>query len=606
MKWSVGSKLAAGFFSVILVLVVLAMVTAYANSKLGNRVEVLYQRGIIGTEALGRAAALLHQSRGRTFLHVATTDPNEKRQAEDAVSEFQGQFLEELDRAQQLMPAADPRRARIDGIRERFLGFSRIRDDRVYAASNAGDTQRALEVMVTQYGPQFMETSEALRSVIADNVSVNQGVFEDTEATLTEASLVTLFGSLLATLVAAIAAWMTSRSISTRLRELAGAARRVSQGDLRERADVVGGDEIADVGRALNEMTAALSTKIEGEQAAAEQQAEERQKLAKAVEGYARFVDRVARGELTADVLPAGEGDIAELGHNLDAMGKALRTMTLRIHEAVGGLSSASAEILTTAQEHGASANESASAVAQTVAAVDQVQQSASAVAEAARQVAAASRQSVEVSSAGKEAVDNTVRTMSDVRHEVDAIAARILALSEQVQAVGQIINSVNELAEQSNLLALNASIEAARAGEEGRGFAVVAQEIRGLADQSRQATAEVRSILGDIQKSTSEAVLATEQGSSAVGRAAEAAQATGSRIDQLATTISEAAESAQHIESSSEQQVQGVAQISQAMHSISEASRQTVDGTRNVESAARGLNELSGRLRDAVAQYRT
>jgi len=89
--------------------------------------------------------------------------------------------------------------------------------------------------------------------------------------------------------------------------------------------------------------------------------------------------------------------------------------------------------------------------------------------------------------------------------------------LSEQIQAIGEIITVVTDLAQQSNLLAVNAAIEASKAGEHGKGFAVVAQEIKSLADQSKQATEQVRKILGDIQKATGKSVLAAEQVSKAV-----------------------------------------------------------------------------------------
>ena len=72
-------------------------------------------------------------------------------------------------------------------------------------------------------------------------------------------------------------------------------------------------------------------------------------------------------------------------------------------------------------------------------------------------------------------------------------MAASIVRLSEQSQAIGEIIATVTDLAEQSNLLAVNAAIEAAKAGEQGKGFAVVAQEVKSLAEQSKQATAQVR-----------------------------------------------------------------------------------------------------------------
>ena len=96
------------------------------------------------------------------------------------------------------------------------------------------------------------------------------------------------------------------------------------------------------------------------------------------------------------------------------------------------------------------------------------------------------------------------------IREQMEAIAESMVRLSEQGQAIGQIIATVEDLAAQSNLLAVNASIEAAKAGEHGKGFGVVAQEVKSLAEQSKQATNQVRTILSDIQKATTAAVMAT------------------------------------------------------------------------------------------------
>ena len=135
---------------------------------------------------------------------------------------------------------------------------------------------------------------------------------------------------------------------------------------------------------------------------------------------------------------------------------------------------------------------------------------------------------------AGRKSVESAIEGMQRIREQMESIAESIVQLSEQSQAIGEIIATVNDLAEQSNLLAVNAAIEAAKAGEQGKGFAVVAQEVKSLAEQSKQATAQVRTILGDIQKATSAAVMATEQGSKAVEAGVKQSGEAGESIRQL------------------------------------------------------------------------
>src|SRR5690606_31952163 len=145
-----------------------------------------------------------------------------------------------------------------------------------------------------------------------------------------------------------------------------------------------------------------------------------------------------------------------------------------------------------------------------------------------ARYVSDAAQQAVQVSQQGREAVDATLQGMQLIREQTQAVSESIVRLNEQSQAIGEIVATVGDLAEQSNLLGVNASIEAVKAGEHGKGFSVVAQEVKSLAEQSRQATAQVRTILNDIQKAMNKAVLVTEQGGRAVEDGNRQAQRSG------------------------------------------------------------------------------
>lgn len=113
-----------------------------------------------------------------------------------------------------------------------------------------------------------------------------------------------------------------------------------------------------------------------------------------------------------------------------------------------------------------------------------------------------------------KQPVQVNIDKMIVLKQRIQIIAELILELSEYIQQIGSIIGLVEDIAEQTNMLALNAAVEAARAGEHGKGFAVVAGEIRKLADESKQATTKIASLINDIQHTTNSTVMATEEGS--------------------------------------------------------------------------------------------
>ncbi len=277
------------------------------------------------------------------------------------------------------------------------------------------------------------------------------------------------------------------------------------------------------------------------------------------------------------------------------------RIITRQLRESINQLSVSSAQILATTTQVAAGSAETASAVSETTATVEEVKQTAQLSSQKARSVSDIAQKASQVSLTGRQSVEEAIVGMQRIQEQMESIAESIVRLSEQSQSIGEIIATVNDLAEQSNLLAVNAAIEAAKAGEQGKGFAVVAQEVKSLAEQSKQATAQVRTLLGDIQRATSAAVLATEQGSKTVQAGVKQTTETGEAIRQLSDSVVEAAQAATQIAASSQQQMVGMDQVAQAMENIKQASAQNVAGTGQSKVAAQSLHELGRKLSDLI-----
>jgi PAS domain S-box-containing protein len=282
-----------------------------------------------------------------------------------------------------------------------------------------------------------------------------------------------------------------------------------------------------------------------------------------------------------------------------------LRTLNQQVREAANILASSVGEILALTTQLATVSLETAASVNETTSTVAEVKQTAQLSAEKSRSVSEGAQKAASVAQQGNAAVTRTVEGINHIRELMESVGESIVELSEQTQAIGEIMAVVNDLAQQSNLLSVNAAIEAAKAGEHGKGFAVVAQEIRSLADQSKEATGQVRTILSDIQKATSTSVLAAEQVSKAVEGSVNQAAESGEAIRKLLDSIEESAHAATQIAASNQQQFVGMDQIAQAMEAVRQAFQQHVAGTKQAEQAAANLNELGKKLREMVGKYK-
>jgi methyl-accepting chemotaxis protein len=319
---------------------------------------------------------------------------------------------------------------------------------------------------------------------------------------------------------------------------------------------------------------------------------------------FVEFVDRVGKGDLTRQTEITTSDEVGKLGEGINDMVAGLKGLSGQILTVAETMNAATAEILASTQQQATGTKEQAATIQQITATMEEVSQSGVQIAEKAKQVAAMAEATSSSTATGLSTVQESNRTMDAIRQQVEEVAENIVALSEKTQAVSEIISTVNDIAERSNLLALNAAIEATAAGEQGNRFSVVATEIKNLADQAKESTVQVRTILGDIQKRINSSVMLTEEAVKRAETGKQQADVSEQAIRRMAETTQESVQAFQQIIGATNQQQIGFEQVTQGMQDIGQAASQSAAGTVQLEKAVASLNAQSHRLREAVGKY--
>jgi len=573
MKWNVGTKIAAGFAVALFIFVIVAMVSwRNVERNIEEAAWVSHSQEVRATLSQLLSGITDAETAQRGF--IITGEEEYLAPYKNAVTAVELHRLHLIDlvddnprqlaRAHTLAPLVSERLESIDsGIEARRRGD--------FAAGQA----------IVSSG-RGKKTMEELRAVIRTMNDAEEQLLKtravEAAAAARDATLTIFIGTGLGILLSALVGWLITRNISGPLRSLTQAADRITLGDL-------GGN--VDLGERTDEL-GMLAKSFQG--------------MTHSLRGMATAADQIAGGDLRGTLQPQSAQDV--LGHAFVKMSANLRAQITGMVEGATVLGSAASEIVASTSQLASGASESAAAVSQTTTTVEEIRQTAQLASQKARAVSETAQRAVQVSGTGRKSADDASAGMERIRTQMEAIAQSMMRLSDQTQAIGQIIATVEDLSAQSNLLAVNAAIEAAKAGEQGKGFGVVAQEVRSLADQSRGATDRVRAILLDIQKATTAAVMATEQGNKAVEAGSRQAEIAGESIQSLSGSVAEAAQAATQIAASSQQQLVGMDQVASAMDSIKQASTQNVASARQLESAARNLSQLGQRLKQLAENY--
>ncbi|HEY6971580.1 MAG TPA: methyl-accepting chemotaxis protein [Candidatus Angelobacter sp.] len=371
---------------------------------------------------------------------------------------------------------------------------------------------------------------------------------------------------------------------------------RLSQGDFRAKAEVHSADDFGYIAENLNRAAE------ESSRAMFNQEAQET--LQKSVTEFLTITSQIARGDLTlrGKVSSDALGNVVDsVNYMLDNFCKVLE----RVRKAAVDVQSSANEILIASEEMSSGAIQQDQEITNTSSAVEQLTVSMKQVSNNAEASAEAARRALDAAEQGNRSVRDTLEGMQRIRSSVQATAKRIKALGDRSLEISEIVNVINDITEQTNLLALNAAIEAARAGEAGRGFAVVADEVRKLAEHSRNATKDIAALIKAIQAETNDAVVVMEEGTKEVEIGAKLADQAGKALEAISTVVRQSAELVQEISLASKQQVRGTEGVANAMQIISNITRQTSQGARQTARTVEQLVHMSEQLNEALSQFR-
>ena len=573
MRWNVGTKISVGFGITLAIFVLVGAVSYQGVTKQTEAASwVAHTREVQNqlTQLLSNLQDAETGQRGYVITGVdsylapytdgtARAEENRRRLAE-LVSDNPRQQA----RADALAPL----------IADKFAELQQTVDLR-----KTRDFAAAQSVVLADRGKKAMDSLRTImREMNLEEEALLKTRAEAAQTDARDAKWTIVFGTLMALVLAGLAGLLLTRNIAGPLKNLTGIAERITAGDLGSDVTVSDrSDEVGVLARAFERMTRSLRT-------------------------MAGAAEQIAGGDLRVSLQPQSPSDV--LGNAFVRMTDNLRRQIGGILEGTAVLGSAASEIVASTAQLASGASESAAAVTETTTTVEEIRQTAQLASQKARTVADSAQKAVQISHTGRKSTEDVAAGMGRIRTQMEAIAESMMRLSEQSQTIGQIIATVEDLAAQSNLLAVNAAIEAAKAGEHGKGFGVVAQEVKSLAEQSRQATDRVRTILSDIQKATTAAVMATEQGGKAVEAGGKQTETAGESIAALASSVTEAAQAATQIAASSQQQLIGMDQVAGAMENIKQASTQNVASAKQLETAARNIDDLGRRLKQLVENY--
>jgi len=220
---------------------------------------------------------------------------------------------------------------------------------------------------------------------------------------------------------------------------------------------------------------------------------------------------------------------------------------------------------------------------------------------------------------AGNTTIQIAITQMDSINVSVKDSALLVRLLGERSKEIGKISEVITDISQQTNLLALNAAIEAARAGEHGRGFAVVADEVRVLAEQTKNSAEQISALILNIQEDTAKSINSMDNVTVEVKSGLDMVHNAGESFKQILGASKQIAEQIQEISAITEQMSASSEEVSASLgemtkilslsstntQSAATSSQQQLTAIMEVSNSANQLNNGALNLKSLVEKFK-
>lgn len=313
----------------------------------------------------------------------------------------------------------------------------------------------------------------------------------------------------------------------------------------------------------------------------------------------------VAAGDLCADVNVETRDETGQLLRAINDMVGSLNGLILQVKHSTIQLVSTATRITGAAKSQESAIQDFGSSTQEIATAVNEISATSGELLQTMRDVSASAGETGHIAEDGRRQLAEMGQSMNNLAEATGSIAAKLAVINEKANNITKVVTAIGKVSEQTNLLSLNAAIEAEKAGEYGLGFAVVAREIRRLAGQTATATANIDTMVAEMQAAVSSGVMEMDKFNESVRVGVEELGGLGARLDEIIAGVQTVVPRFASVSEGMEAQTQGARQIGQAMSSLRDGAQRTTDSLKEFDEATRALHQAVNSLRREVSRFK-